>query len=160
MTLTNRLRIQIFRDRLENDPSLIKLKDNKLSDDEILNLLDAAVLPNSMDYNNLKYSLFFHLIFQQNQEKKERVFKQLKIIIANEAALERVERLIIKFGVLVGFKSRNYRSELFNYINNPINLRSSHQGRKYISSFKFKDIFYFAYHIVDRAKQNKLFPRF
>ena len=73
MTLTNRLRIQIFRDRLENDPSLIKLKDNKLSDDEILNLLDAAVLPNSMDYNNLKYSLFFHLIFQQNQEKKERV---------------------------------------------------------------------------------------
>ena len=30
MTLTNRLRIQIFRDRLENDPSLIKIKDNKL----------------------------------------------------------------------------------------------------------------------------------
>ena len=62
MTLTNRLRIQIFRDRLENDPSLIKIKDNKLSDSEILNLLDTTVLPNSMDYNNVKYALFFHLI--------------------------------------------------------------------------------------------------
>lgn len=157
MTKANKLRLHIMKQQIkENKLDYL----NNLDDKDILKLLDLAVLPNSMDSKSVRYGLIFNLLFTQNKNKKEILFNQLNRIKTLDTNLSRTERKILKFGIIHGFSSSNYRIELFRYINNPFMDREATNGRKFISSYKFKEIFKFAYNLIKRGKNNEQLPKY
>ena len=104
--------------------------------------------------------LLFNLIFLDNQDKKDRILTQIKRVIALEKNLSKIEKMVIKFGIIHGFQSNNYRKEMFRFIKIPLALKSNNNGSKFISSYKFKEIFYFAYNLVKRGRTNDRPPKF
>ena len=157
MTTTDSLRLEIIKRQIK-DRNLFYLEE--LSDTELLNLLDSTVIANSPDSKSVRYGFLFHLLFCTNKEKKERLFNQINRLKMLEENLTKTEKVIIKFGILHGFTSRNYRVELYRYIKTPISFNIIGSGRKIISSIHFRQIFYFAYNLVTRGKKNDRFPKF
>jgi hypothetical protein len=153
----DKLRLKIFKNQIEEN-KLDYLKD--LTDTELLNLLDKTVLPNSVNINSLKQTIMFHLIFTEKQERKENIVKSINKIINFTFNLTKTEKVIIKYGVIKGFKTTLWRKEFFLYLKTPLALKSEVSGRKIMSSYKFKEIFFFAYNLVNRAKNNKRLPKF
>lgn len=158
LKFTDKLRISIYRKQLEENKELSHLND--LTDEELLNLLNSTVLANAVDPNNIRYGLLFNLIFLDNQDKKDRILNQIKRVIALEKNLSKIEKMVIKFGIIHGFQSNNYRKEMFRFIKIPLALKSNNTGRKFISSYKFKEIFYFAYNLIKRGRTNDRPPKF
>lgn len=156
-TFTDKLRITLFRKQINDKPHLSYLTEK--TDDEILVLLDSTVVPNSVDTNSIKYTLLFNLLFLENNYKRERVINHIKKIISLTGNLTKTEKMIIKFGLIHGFSSRNYRKEMFRYIKIPLALRDNGGGRKIITSYKFKEVFSFAYNLVKRGNNNERLPR-
>lgn len=156
MTKANNFRLLIFKQQIE-DKKLKSLYD--LSDGELMNILDSAVLPNSLDSKAVRYSFLFHLLFCENEEKKERLLKQIERLRNLETQLTKTEKMIIKFGVIHRFTTYNYRVEFYRYLNNPISTKVFGSGRKFMSSVKFKQIFSFAHNLVRRGRNNERFPK-
>jgi len=157
MTHTDKLRVIIFRNQIE-DNNLTYLSD--ISDEEIINLLNSTVIANSVDLNAIKITNLFGFIFIEKTERKERLAKDINKIINLSDSLTKTEKVLVKFGLTVGFKSKSWRTEMFRYINTPIALTKQSDGRKIISSIKFKEIFYFIYNLVNRGKANARLPKF
>lgn len=156
-TFTDDIRLILFKKQIAENPRLDYL--SNLSDEELFFLLNSTVVPNSVDIKALQYTLLFNLIFQENQYKRGRVLNQIKKIIALTDVLTKTEKTVIKFGLIQGFTSYNYRKEMFRYIKTPLGLRNSSGGRKIITSYKFKEIFYFAYKLIKRGKLNDRLPK-
>jgi hypothetical protein len=153
----DKLRLKIFKNQIE-EFNLDYLK--TCSDEELLALLDKTVLPNSVSINALKQTIMFHLIFTEKQERKEKIVKSINKIVNFTYNLTKTEKVIIKYGVIKGFKTRLWRKEFFLYLKTPLALKSEFSGRKIMSSYKFKEIFFFAYNLVKRAKNNERLPKF
>jgi len=49
---------------------------------------------------------------------------------------------------------------MFRYIHIPIAIKTNSQGRKIISSLRFKEIFFFIFNLVSRGKKNERLPKF
>lgn len=156
-TFTDEIRLILLKKQILENSEIEFL--SKLTDDELLSLLNLMVLPNSVDTKALQYTILFNLIFQENQYKRERVLKQIRKIISLTGELPKTEKTIIKFGLIQGFLSTNYRKEMFRYIKIPVGLRSNGGGRKIITSYKFKEVFYFAYNLIKRGKKNDRLPK-
>lgn len=157
MTHGAKLRIEIFKKQIE-DLNLATLKN--VSDENLLKILDSAVLPNSVDSKAVRYSYLFHLIFLERDKDKDTFLTQISKLDILLNSLTKTEKVLIKFGIIKGFKSKNWRTEMFRFISIPLALTHQSSGRKIISSYKFKEIFYFIYNLVNRGKQNEQFPRF
>ena len=157
MTHTDKLRLTIFRNQIE-DKELVYLEAK--SNEELLVLLDSTVIANSVDLNAIKITNLFGFVFIEKQERKERLAKDINDIINLTESLTKTEKVLVKFGLTVGFKSKSWRSEMFRYINTPISLTKQSEGRKIISSQKFKEIFYFIHNLVNRGKDNARLPKF
>jgi flagellar biosynthesis protein FlhB len=132
----------------------------KLNDIELLELLNISILPNAVDTKAIQYTFFFHLLFLDNKSKKIKIIERLKRLYSLLEELTKIERVVLKFGVVKGFLSNHYRKELFRYINEPLSLKTISSGRKIISSTKFKEIFYFSYSFIKRAENNLRLPKF
>lgn len=156
MTTTDSLRLEIFKKQIKEEQLLYL---NDLSDDELLKLLDSTVIANSPDSKSVRYMFLFHLLFCTSAEKKERIISQVDRLRRLEESLTKTEKTLIKFGLIHGFSSNNYRVELYRFIKKPISFNIIGSGRKIISSVHFRRIFYFAYNLVMRGKKNDRFPK-
>ncbi len=157
MTNSSRLRVEIFKKQIE-DSNLSILKSS--SDEELLKILDASVLPNALDSKAVRYGFLFHLVFLERDIERKTFLSQINKLYNLVENLTKTEKILIKFGILKGFLSKNWRTELYRFISIPLAISSNSSGRKIISSPKFKEIFYFIYNLVKRGKNNEQFPRF
>jgi len=153
----DKLRLTIFKNQIE-EKKLEYLKG--LSDEELEAILNASVLPNAVNLNALKQSIMFHFIFMEKKERKEKLIKEINRIINFTMNLTKSEKVIIKFGVVKGYKTTLWKREFFNFLRTPLALKSEASGRKIMSSYKFKEIFFFAYNLVKRGKNNERLPKF
>jgi len=90
----------------------------------------------------------------EKQDRKEKLIKEINRIINFTLNLTKTEKVIIKYGVVKGFKTNLWRKEFFIFLKNPLALKADSTGRKIMSSYKFKEIFFFAYNLVKRGKNN------
>lgn len=157
MTHTDSLRLTIFKKQIE-DNNLVYLEG--LDNTSLLKILDSSVLPNSVDLNAIKNTNMFAFLFIDKEERKQRLIKDINKIINFSINLTKTEKTLIKFGLVVGFEGKNWKKEMFRYINTPIAIKTNSQGRKIISSLKFKEIFFFIYNLVKRGKNNERLPKF
>jgi hypothetical protein len=157
MTHTDSLRLTIFKKQIE-DNQLSKLEG--VSNTELLKILDLAVVPNSVDLNAIKNTNMFAFLFIDKEERKQKLIKDINKIINFSLNLTKTEKTLIKFGLVVGFEGKNWKKEMFRYINTPISIKTNSQGRKIISSIKFKEIFFFIFNLVKRGKNNERLPKF
>lgn len=136
-------------------------KISHISDEELLILLNSAVLPNAISKDNLKYTLLFNLLFAQNKKEVheiDSIFKNIKELFL---LLSRTEKDLIKFGYFYGFKYYNWEYVMNLFIKNSSNpFKGKLIKQKIISSVVFKKIFPFIYNIIDKAEKNDRFPRF
>jgi hypothetical protein len=153
----DKLRLTIFKNQIE-EKKLEYLKG--LSDEELEAILNASVLPNAVNLNALKQSIMFHFIFMEKKERKEKLIKEINRIINFTMNLTKSEKVIINFGVVKGYKTTLWKREFFNFLRTPLALKSEASGRKIMSSYKFKEIFFFAYNLVKRGKNNERLPKF
>lgn len=157
MTHTDKLRLTIFKKQIEeNDLSLLEGVD----DDSLLKIMDLSVVPNSVDLNAIKNTNMFAFLFIDKEERKQKLIKDINKIINFSMNLTKTEKTLIKFGLVVGFEGKNWKKEMFRYINTPISIKTNSQGRKIISSLKFKEIFFFIFNLVKRGKNNERLPKF
>lgn len=152
----DKVRLSLFKKQIK-EQNIESLKDS--TDEELLLILNSTVVCNAVEHNVLRYTIFYHLLFIEQKEKKEKAIEGIKKFIALEESLSKIEKMIIKFGIIHGFSSTNYRTEMFRYIKNPISLRKQNDGRKFISAYKFKECFGFAYNIVKRSLKNDRVPK-
>ena len=157
MTHTDSLRLTIFKNQIE-DNNLDYLRN--LSNDDLIKLMDSTVIANSVDLNAIKITNLFGFVFIEKTERKKMLANDINKIINLTESLTKTEKVLIKFGLTIGFKSKSWRTEMFRYINTPIALTKQSEGRKIISSEKFKEIFYFIHNLVNRGKENARLPKF
>ena len=156
LTKREKIQVSIFRNQIE-EFELNYLKD--LSDLELLDLLNKTVLPNSLSQKTVRNTVFFHFIFAEKKDRAEDMKKSLSYYINYVDNLTKVEKIIIKYAVLIGFKTNNWRKEFFIYLKTPLNLKGDNPGRKIMASYNFKDIFFFAKKLAQKAKENANLPR-
>ena len=152
-----KLRLLIFKNQIK-EKEISSLAN--LSDEELEVILNASVLPNAININALKQTIMFHFIFMEKTERKERLIKEINRIINFTLNLTKTEKVIIKYGIVKGFKTTFWRKEFFIFLKNPLALKADSTGRKIMSSYKFKEIFFFAYNLVKRGKNNERLPKF
>jgi len=158
MNIKQRIRIKLFRETIENDDKFAQYR--KLSDDEVLELLDITVLPNAVSVTAVKYSFMFNLLFEQSRVKREVLIKDLEKITFFVNSLSKIEKVSIKYAVLVRFKTNSWRVEFFKFLKTPLNLDNESPGRKFMSKTKFKELFFFAKNLSRRAIKNERLPKF
>ena len=158
MKRKDELRIEIFKRSLSDSEREFF---GGMQDLEILEFLNKTVIANSLDINTIKNTVFFGFLFIEKMSERERVRKDLEMIEKLSVELTKTEKTLIKFGVIKGFTSFNWRKEMHRYINIPINSdKRSLGGRKIIYSKKFEEIFSFIANLIKKGEKNGRFPRF
>lgn len=157
MTHTDELRLILFKKQIEDSNIEILVHS---TDEELLIILDSSVIPNSVDINAIKNTNMFAFLFLDKEERKQKLIKDINKIINFSLDLSKTEKTLIKFGLVVGFESKNWKKEMFRYIHIPIAIKTNSQGRKIISSLRFKEIFFFIFNLVSRGKKNERLPKF
>jgi len=158
----NELRIQVFNRTLEEkykkDPQKYELLKEiiNLNDEEKLAILDAAALPNGIDINSIKYGLFFHYIFADSQR-----FNELNSFIAYtvnvSSTLTRLEKEIIRYGYIYGFKYKDPLDNYQEFIRTKLNGEKTDKLKK-VTLYAFKKVFNFIYKILKKGELNEQFP--
>ena len=158
----NELKITVFNRTLEekyysNPEKYNALKDLlALSDEEKLAILDASVLPNSVDINSIKYHIFFGYLFGDKKRFNE-LNKFLSIVINTMSTLTKSEKEIMKYGYIQGFSKKD---PLYNYhLFIKHNLRGEKiEKQKKTTLYGFKKVFNFIYRIIKKGELNERFP--
>jgi len=151
-------RLRIFKDEiLDND----NLKDFRGFEDKILlDILNAAVLPNALSITAVKHAVLFNFIFQDSSEKRKKYISDFNFFYSFVNNLSKTEKVIIKYGVIARFSSNSWRSEFFKFLKTPLGLRKESFGNKSMSQKKFKEYYFFAKKLVSRGIKNERLPRF
>jgi len=152
-----KLRLTLFKNQI-SEKNLKHLEG--FSDKQLLEIMNATVLPNAMSINALKQTIMFHFIFMEKTDRKEKLIGEINKIVNFTKNLTKTEKVIIKYGVVKGFETRLWKKEFFLYLRTPLALKDNSTGRKIMSSLNFKEVFYFTYNLVKRGKNNDRLPRF
>jgi len=147
MTIIDQERIVIFRRILDH-----KLED--ISDEDLLVILNAAILPNAISITAFKYSLTTSFIF--NKAETEKAVKKITLL---ESVLSKIEKNLFKFGVIYGFDSYNADYQYTRFISHSLNMSKSINRKNNISSAYFQKIFYFIYSFIYKGEKNERYPR-
>jgi len=150
------LRLEVFKNSLQKN-DLINIYN--LDSDTLEKLLDLAVIPNSLNTTAVKYSIYFNYLFIQKKPRKENFVNFINNIINHINDLSITEKNIIKYGLLHRFETNSWKAELYKYLKSPLGLHGNASGRKILSGTKFKETFFFAKNLCDRALKNKKFPK-
>jgi len=147
MTKIDQERVVVFRRILDT-----KLSD--LSDEELLEIMNAAIIPNALSVNAFKYTYLIQKIF--NKSKVDKTIKSIDYLVS---VLSKVEVELIKFGVLYGFDSFNANYQYHRFISSSLDIGKKNLMKKKISSLFFEKIFVFIYNLIKRGEKNERFPR-
>lgn len=149
MTIQEQERVIVFR-RLVQDIDLVKKTDS-----ELLDILNKAVLPNSLSANALNFSLLFNYLNDSTgTEKKIKKIKNLNQIF------QRTEKELLRFGLMYGFDSYHAGYQFSRFIRNSADISKGERlVPKKISSKYFEQIFEFIYKIIYKGERNDRFPQ-
>jgi len=147
MTNVDKERVVVFRRLLNGD--LLDIDDN-----EILTILNKAIIPNSLSPTAFKYTYLFNLVLHKKQ-----TLESVKKINYLESVLSKIELSLIKFGINRGFDSFNSNYQYTRFISISSDLSKDNFGKKKISSIYFEKIFSFIYTLIYRGEKNDRFPR-
>ena len=166
-TKQDRLRVVVFRKQIEDmsknnqdiSPDLA-LALHKMTDKECLALLNRAVLPNTLDLNAFKHSVFFSLLMDERtvyRRRKEEIFKEY---VKTVEVMTITERDIVRYGVLRGFDTYNAEYHFHQYIKNPkTDEKDDYPKFSKITFYNFRKAFSFVYNLVCRARENRPMPK-
>jgi len=127
-----------------------------LSDEEKKAILDAAVLPNSIEINNIKYSMFFGYLFSDKKRTKS-LNNFFSFVINTISTLTKTEKELIKFGYINGFDSKDPLSNYQFFIKHSI-FGEEIEKPKFMTLYAFKKIFSFVYKLIKKGELNEQFP--
>lgn len=147
MTKSDQERVVVYR-RILGEKLL------SLNDREVLDILNAAIIPNALSMTAFKYSTLISLTFSKAQTLKS--FEKIKRLVD---ILNPLERSLIKFGVLHGFDSFNGGYQYTRFISLSLDIGKANIGKKKISEAYFEKIFPFIYQLIFRGEKNERFPR-
>jgi len=152
MTKNDQERVIIWRRILENEEKHSLLK---LSDEELLDILNTTVLPNTLSLSNMKFTMFFSYLLKKKDYKN--FIKKLDIMFE---ILSPAEKDLLKFGLFHGFDSYNWRYQMGRYVKTSTDIEKGELFTpKDISSNTFEQIFDFIYKIIYKGEKNERFPR-
>ncbi len=161
MTINDKDRVNAFRRIIINSPVNEKLyKLNDCSDNELLIILDSAILPNSISMNNLKYTLLFTQLFAAGTVERRKIFDSIEKIKELFNLLSKSEKDLLKFGFFRGFDIFNWQRQMNKFIQFSTNPEVGElKMKKTITSYTFQRIFPFIYTLITRGEKNEQFPR-
>ena len=154
MNKKEELMVSLYKEQLLKNHNIDLSK--HFNKEEILLLLKNSVLPNSLNPNTVKYSLFFSLLLTANKQRKQKLINDINKIIHIINNLESYEITILKFAFFNKFESRYPKKEFWRFLKEPIDPKR--YGRKILSFRKFRSIFYFAYNLIKKGERNDRFP--
>lgn len=162
MTVNEQERVLIYRrivDECQNKNSGIYLLKN-CSDEQLLEIINSAVLPNSISLDALKNSYLFNMLYS-SKKNKATINKSLSNIEELINTMQNTEKSLLKFGLFNGFRVFNWRFQMGRYVKISTDPSIGElQANKQISTYIFERIFPFAYSIISRGEKNERFPRF
>jgi hypothetical protein len=162
MTVNEQERVLIYRrivDECQNKNSGIYLLKN-CSDEQLLEVINSAVLPNSISLDALKNSYLFNMLYS-SKKNKATINKSLSNIEELINTMQNTEKSLLKFGLFNGFRVFNWRFQMGRYVKISTDPSIGElQANKQISTYIFERIFPFAYSIISRGEKNERFPRF
>ena len=160
MTLNDKDRVFIFRRIINEDyspPHLKALAD--LKDEELLDIINASVLPNVLSKNVLKFSLFFNFLLYDRHSSKEKIMQEINDTKNVCEVMSKSEKEIIKFGLFRGYSGYNWRYHMSRFMKVPLRPDESFASNRKISSYSFQRVFAFAYKLIFKGERNEQFPK-
>lgn len=159
MTINEKERVISFKRVLENTEIYGKLID--LSEEDLLVILNSAVMPNSISNDNLKFSLLFSMLFAKNKTELKKIEQSFENMSELVSILSRTEKGLLKYGYFYGFRYYNWEYAMNLFVKNSHDpARGPLLKQKVISSSVFRKIFPFIYNIIKKGEKNERFPRF
>lgn len=160
MTINDQDRVFIFRRIISEDYSPKHLKNlDLLSDEELLDILNASSLPNCLSKNSFKFSLFFQFLLYDRHNTKDKVVKEIENIHQVCSTMSKSEKDVVKFGLFRGYSGYNWRYHMSRFLKVPLKPRDVIVGNRRISSYTFQRVFAFAYKLIFKGEKNEQFPR-
>lgn len=161
MTVNEQERVLIYRriinECTNNTSGLFLLKD--CSDEQLLEIINSSVLPNSISIDALKNTYLFNMLYS-NKKNKTNIEKSLLNIKELVNTMQNTEKSLLKFGLFNGFRVFNWRYQMGRYVKLSTDPSVGElQLNKQISSYIFERIFPFAYLILSKGEKNGKFPR-
>jgi hypothetical protein len=157
LTFNEKIRIRLFRNEIESNKNMFFLKN--LSDNNLIEVLNAAVLPNALSITAVKHSVIFNLIFQESSTKRVSLFNDIKYLYNFVSNLSKTEKVVIKYAAISRFTSKSWQKDFFEFLKNPLSLRKQSYGSKSMSQKKFKEYYFFSKNLVSRGIKNERLPR-
>lgn len=160
MTLNDKDRVFIFRRIINEDyspPHLKALVD--LKDEELLDIINASVLPNVLSKNAFKFSLFFNFLLYDRHSSKEKAIQEINDAKNVCEVMSKSEKEIIKFGLFRGYSGYNWRYHMSRFMKVPLRPDESFASNRKISSYNFQRVFAFAYKLIFKGERNEQFPK-
>lgn len=158
MKISDQERVISFK-RILTDKDIYSKLDN-IKDEDLLIILDSAVLPNALSIDNLKYSLLLNYVFSKGKRDVLNIDNNIKNIKELFLLLSRTERDLLKYGYFYGFKYYSWEYVLGHFVkisSDPS--KGKLMKQKVVSSIVFRKVFPFIYHIINKAEKNDRFPR-
>ena len=160
MTISDKDRVFIFRRIISEDYSPAHLKGlDDLKDEELLDIINAASLPNVLSKNSFKFSLFFNFILYDRHKSKDQVMKEVFDIKNICETMTKGEKEIVKFGLFRGFSGYNWRFHKARFLKVHLRPKDTFASNRKISSYTFQRVFAFAYKLIFKGERNEQFPR-
>jgi hypothetical protein len=141
MTKIDKRRVAIFKRIMKNKNIELDLKDR-----ELLDILNSAILPNSLSFNAVRHSIFWHFSLTNNRERFEEMRIFLEKTIYFFKSLTRIEKLVLSFSLFKGFKS-SARKDLWRFLTTPFDPLDNNRydsAKRIVSFDKFLNIYTFA----------------
>lgn len=155
MTEKDKERIIIYRRILGNSKDKNSLYLMNLSDEDLLNVLNKTVYPNSLSISALKYSLLTNMIFN-----KKLLINEFKKLDKTTEVLTQLEKDMFKFGLFYGYNTLDIEYQYSRFV------RHSVKPDIGVSIFKkkipinvFRQTFEFIYKLLIKGDKNERFPR-
>ena len=160
MTACDKDRVFIFRRAIDGDYSPAHLKAlAHLTDSELLDILNASVLPNVLSKNAFKFSLFFKFLLYDRAISKNQANKEIEDIKNVCEVMSKGDKEILKFGLFRGFSGYNWKYHMSRFMKVPLRPTDSFTSNRKVSSYTFQRVFAFAYKLIYKGERNEQFPK-
>ena len=160
MTTCDKDRVFIFRRVIDGDYSPAHLKAlAHLTDSELLDILNASVLPNVLSKTAFKFSLFFKFLLYDRAISKNQANKEIEDIKNVCEVMSKGDKEILKFGLFRGFSGYNWKYHMSRFMKVPLRPTDSFASNRKVSSYTFQRVFAFAYKLIYKGERNEQFPK-
>lgn len=150
---------RILREKSKKEGDLLSILE-KQSDENLLNILNAAILPNSLSPRVLRFSYLSCLIFARSNVERLKLERSLAKIRELADTMTPLEKNLYKFGILRGITSGSWQEIFRNFVQNPVDPDERKlDSFKKVSSFTFKNILPFIRSILKKGENGEQFPR-